>query len=167
MKSIIISILALAAIACDGGSTDTTEPGVAVAELSKWGLAECPEGLEQVGDYCVAGTVDMQLDIDDCAAVAHCLPGAHSCARAAVGGYLDSRLFTEQSQVLWPRGEVSAPWVTYADYQGLRESGIDRLAELGWAPTFDEDGTSECLIDAEADVVQDSWKWSKARARFK
>lgn len=201
MKSIIISILALAAIACDGGSNDTTEPGVpgvAVSNLSTWNFEECPVGLERVGDYCVAGTVDMQLDVDDCAAVAHCFDAARdafgeiapmNCAVAAVEGHLDAVAFPGGVSN-WEYRGADAARANYLSWHTQRQqhSGLQNLDQwVGGAFTdgpdgrialtpnaelaIDADGTSECLIAAESSVVQDHWKWSKARneirARFK
>lgn len=166
----IISILALTLTACggvdEGDAMDTGEPGVAVADLELWGLEECPDGLEQVDGYCTAGTVDMQLEVDDCNAVAKCLPpGAWSCAKGAAGAVLDKMAaFSSGHYLTAPRDtHGSAPFGVYLTVFGQAE-GLRGITNPDVRDQYDADGTTECLIEAERDVVLDHWKWSKVRA---
>ena len=167
--STIISILALTLTACGGADTgdtmDAPEPGLAVADLALWGLEECPGELERAGDYCVAGTVDVQLEIDDCNAVAKCLPaGAYSCAKGAIGAALDRMGLTQDYYLSTPREyRLSAPFAAYITVTGQAD-GLRAITDSGIRAQYDADGTTECLIDAERDVVLDHWKWSKVRA---
>lgn len=188
----LMALCVLGLVACDDGdsSSDNTTTdgdgtlGVAVADLSQWGLEACPDGLDDVDGICVAGSVDMQLDIDDCRAVAHCFEprvvakdgsliedwsGIPSCARSVALAWIDE--YTGQS---WDGGTV-AQWAAYRSWSELAPEASDESRGLHIFSGFnnrdgverelklDELGLTGCLIDAEANVVQDRWKWSKVR----
>lgn len=193
MKYAFVALCALFA-ACDDGDSNTMVDGdgtlgVAVEDLSKWGLDACPAGLEDVDGVCVAGTVDMQLDIDDCRAVAHCfkpLGGGYvfrdsgesidewseapSCAKAVVVARLDkaSGTFTFAGG----RSAQAAAYETWGlmvnapdDRRGLYTfSSFNNMDGADRELTLDRDGVSACLFEAEPNVVQDRWRWSKVRS---
>ena len=166
----LMALCVLGLVACDDGdsSSDNTTTdgdgtlGVAVADLSQWGLEACPDGLDEVDGVCVAGSVDMQLDIDDCVVVSKCLPGQHSCARAAVTGYLDRVADSDLPSLGW-EDATAAESLNYSTWASSFDErrGLQYLS--GQVEQRDADGSSECLIGLEADIVQDHWKWSKVR----
>ncbi len=170
MNRTIIGIIVFGALACDDGATTDAQAspdqlGIAVSELSKWEMTECPTGLEEVEGFCVAGTVDLQLEIDDCRTVEKCLPeGFHTCAQSVVGGVIDATSadagFVDYRLPTPSAYNKSAAYAAYLTAKG-QSAGFEGTGSF--REEFDADGTSECLIAAEGDIILDHWKWSKFR----